>query len=263
MNNKLKRIGAQIAVFVLTLCVISFIARIGYEVGISQIWGQIIISIAILGFGWLILSVCHRLMMRTIWKFAAFLILYSLSIWVYSGVSSTTYDMVDLLAPINNTLSLFFPSRGSYNEIADLQKNVEFQYVHLFSYLFFAMIVFSWFGRRLINRTGHAFILPSHKNVFWGYSDGGVLLAKDIIEKTSWQQVIFVLPDSIKIDEDEEKRVFELLDGIGAVVLYKDLDFIKSFPKAHRHFFLTEDQDLNTRMALAVSQATQKTGVSI
>lgn len=255
ITNNLKRSWTQVGVFLITAAIIAAIVWLGYCIGsCSPIPGQIIMSIALLGLGWLILSTTHRLMMKNFYRLVTFLFLYALGIWAYESVG-TENQMIHFFAPINHTLSIFFPSRGSYD--GDLARNILFHIVHFLSYLFCAMILFSWFGKRIMNRSGYNLILWKHKNIFWGYSKGGILLANDILTSTFTQQVIFVLPNELKNNQEEEKRIFEEIDGMGAVALYLDFDSGKTLPKGHRHFFLTEDQDFNVRMAIKVSRLEQ------
>lgn len=181
----------------LTLAVIVGFMYLGWRIGnTDRLAGNIVMALTLLITGWSIITLTHRLMQRNRWKLISFTTLYLAAIWVYKG-SLEENRVVDILAPVNNTLSIFFPFRGSYSEANS--DTVPFQVVHLLSYLFFAMIGFSWFGRRLLNRAG-CYLIPSCvKNVFWGYSEGSVLLAKDILKQTVWQQVVFVLPSIKKI----------------------------------------------------------------
>lgn len=252
MTNTFKRSSAQAGMLVLAVVLFGVLTLLGYWVGgCCPVWGQIIMSLAVLALGWLILSLTHRMMMKNSWRLLTFVALYGFGVWVYSTLEAPN-RVIGFFAPIDNTLSIFFPSRGSYSE-AGFEKDIYFFVLHLLAYLFFAMIAFSWFGRRLVNRSGRWLIPGGNKNVFWGYSVGGVLLAKDILRTSVWQQAIFVLPRSLRDDEDEEKRIFEQLDSMGAVVLYEDMDTACYIPRAHRHFFLTEDQDFNIQQALKVA----------
>lgn len=133
------------------------------------VWGGIVMSLAVLRLGWLILSVTHRLRMRNLSRAIVFALLFASGIWVYRDLNPAQADaagdfwhptrdeLVDFYAPINNTLSIFFPSRGSYSE-PGLDRTAGYHVIHLLSYLFAAMIAFSWFGRRTINRSGYLFV---------------------------------------------------------------------------------------------------------
>ncbi len=219
-------------------------------------------SIILLG-GWLLLSTVYHFVKKTVWIVITFSIVYLFGVYTYQGVNiktdCTNTAWVKILAPINNTLSVFFPSRGSYVE-GNLEAQAHYQAVHLLAYFFFAMLAISIFGRRLMNRSGYPFILKKQRNIFWGYGEAGKLLAKDILNKGSvFQQCIFVLPKSLHDDEDKEKLIFDKLDKMGAIVLYRDFEILKKrLPKGHRHFFLTDDQDFNVRMALKVAESTTK-----
>lgn len=246
MNTKTIRHIIQVIRILLTLAVMVGLLYIGWWIGnTDRLTGNIVMALTLLITGWSIITLTHRLMQRNRWKMIGFTALYLAAVWVYEGALEEN-RVVDILAPVNNTLSIFFPSRGSYSDT--FSDTVPFHVIHLLSYLFFAMIGFSWFGRRLLNRAG-CYLIPSCvKNVFWGYSEGSVLLAKDMLKQTIWQQVVFVLPPHLEKNEE----LFELLDDIGAAVIYQDLDATSRIPRAYRHFFLTDDTDQNVKVALKV-----------
>lgn len=273
--NRIKRWAVQCLVLLLALAVVFAVLYFGYCLGVCHpVWGGIVMSLALLGLGWLVLSVTHRLMMHNLSRIVAFVALFVLGLWVYQDYDSVRDEvdetvlqsedgpLVRFFSPINNTLSIFFPSRGSYSE-PNLDNRVGFHVVHFLSYLFAAMIAFSWFGRRTMNRSGYLFVPRRHRNIFWGYSEGGMLLAEDILSKNCMQQVVFVLPKEIRGREEEERRIFEQVDGMGGMVLYKDLEGMRRVPRGRRHFFLTEDQDLNMRLALKVASSVQRSARSL
>lgn len=262
-------------VFLLALLAIFLVLYAGFRLRCCHpVWGGIVMSLAVLGLGWLILSVTHRLMMHNLSRAVVFALLFASGIWVYRDLNPahtdaagdfwhpTRDELVDFYAPINNTLSIFFPSRGSYGE-PGLDRTAGYHVIHLLSYLFAAMIAFSWFGRRTINRSGYLFVPRRHRNIFWGYSEGGLLLARDVLARSCVQQVVFVLPQELRGHEEEEKRIFEQIDRMGGMVLYRDMESCRRLPRGHRHFFLTEDQDFNMHQALTVAAAVKRPGTAL
>lgn len=79
-----------------------------------------------------------------------------------------------------------------------------------------------------------------------------MLLAENIINNTITKQAIFVLPETIKDDPEKDKALFEQIDSMDAIALYRDFCRSKRIPKGRNHFFLTEDQDFNVEMAIKV-----------
>lgn len=264
---KRKRTWLQIGAFLLTALLISLIGFCGYyfsksECNTLSYAGVIILAVAIVTQGWLILSATHHLFKKPGWIIVLFFAIYAIGVGVYHNVenpetkSEKTCGIVKVCSPINNSLSMFFPTRGNCDGTA------AFQIIILLSYLFFAILAFSLFGRRLINRSGYTLIEYSRRNIFWDNSKGGMLLAKDLLDKTISQQAIFVLPNTLKDDEEKDKALFEKIDSMGAVALYCDFYEIKKFLRGHRHFFLTEDQDWNAKTALKVIDAIEKSSYS-
>ena len=224
---------------------------------------SIIRGILIISASWLLIAVTHRIFKKPSYKMLGFLALFIFGVYVYAcdlqnkhgdcihknhAVYSENkgggYD-TPYLAVMNNALSIFFPSRGIYDD----DFSINYQLLLLFANLYFLMMVFSIWGRRMINRSRLS-IFPRHRNMIWGYNEGGVLLAKDILEKTIWQQAIFVLQKDIRKNTENEHFIFEEIDAMQAVAMYQEMLTQTKIHKASRHFFLSEDQPLNVEMAL-------------
>ena len=248
MRMKNKRVSIQIGILSVLLGICTGIYFFCHY--IENTIGLLFSSLAFIVGGWLLLSATYRIVKKTRWLALLFLFIFCFGVFVYQGVNEQRY----VLDPINNTLSIFFPSRGEYSREC-YGGDLYYQLLHSVSYLFFAMIAFSFFGRRLLNRNGYYCIIRRHKNVFWDHSTGGMILAQDMLNRDLWQQAVFVLPNSIKDNEELDKALFEQIDSMGAIALYRDFDQMERFPSAHRHFFLTEDQDFNVRMALKVARS--------
>lgn len=223
--------------------------------------GQIVSAVTIVALAWVLISVLYSTVKRGSLIVIGFAVVYIFGIVAYQGIEKTSCEKntaesgVAILSPINNTLSIFFPSRGAYTEGNNSQLRFSYQLVHLLSYFFFALIAFSLFGRRMLNRSGHNLIGYRYKNLFWGYSPNGKVMAENILSHTVEDQVVFILPNDLKYDEQEYDRTFDQINAIDAVAIYDDFDKIKLHKRAYsgfRHFFISEEQDFNVRMALKV-----------
>ena len=228
-------------------------------------WAVLIVrGFLIVALSWLFISSTHRLFKNPAYKMLGFLTLFVFGVYVYAhdlqnkygdcihknhAVYSKSEDggyNAPYLAVINNALSVFFPSRDAY----DRNLSINYQLLLLFANLYFLMMVFSIWGRRMINRSRLFLIPPYFRNMIWGYNKGGELLAKDILEKTIWQQALFVLPKEIRKNAENDHYIFEEIDAMQAVALYHEIQTQTKIRKARRHFFLSEDQPLNVEMAL-------------
>lgn len=235
-----------------------------------KLTGNIISAVAIICLAWGVISVLYNSAKRNKLIVVGFAVVYLFGIIVYQGIipekkndynnpsiieESIPESVVPILAPINNALSVFFPSRGSYVENNESHFKLSYQLFHLLSYFFFAMIAFSLFGRRQLNRSRHNLIRYSHKNLFWGFSDNGKIMAESILNHTVHNEVIFVLPQDLRYNEEEDNRTFDEINNLNAIALYADYEKInlqKNRFSGYRHFFMTEEQDFNVRMALKV-----------
>lgn len=257
MKSERKRtlLNYGVLVSVVTLLILLLLPRYSTAIGElpfalpSEAIDRVIKALFVLAAGCVILSTTHHLLKKMLWKVLAFLALFVYGVTIYRDVAADADPFSAVLAPVDHTLSIFFPSRGGYGETG-LDRNSHYYILHLLSYLYFAMIVFSIWGRRLLNRNSARFVATSRKNMFWGYSDGGMMLAHDILSNTVTQQVVFVLSPDGSDDEDGDRAVFERIDRMGAIAIYKNLSAFRRAPRAFRHFFLTEDQDFNVKAAL-------------
>ena len=261
-----KRLILQLAKSILLLLFIFFIGLCGYCLSKhNSFCGIIITCFAVIIAGWLLLSVLQPLTSSKHSWFVIMLFLM-LSFWgiiIYqpneiSGIENVFIEKI--ITPLNKTLSIFFPSRGSFDDepVVAGDVNVSFHLLHLFAYFFFALFMFSIFGRRLFNSSRRFIILSHNRSIFWGESEAGILLAQDIINTELWRQPIFVFSHSEKDDTQKDKALFEKIDSMGGIVIYRDFNAIRRYPKGYSHFFLTDDQDLNLKMALKVSQTAKK-----
>ena len=258
---KTKRFFFQLAILVLLFSLIVFIGWCGYcLLQYSNALGAIIVGFSIIVGGWVFLSALHSLTKHSWTVILFFMLLCGWGIVVYQPTAPAANGNVfigKIVEPLNKALSVFFPSRGSFDDPSDYANHSSYHLLHLSAYFFFALFFFSIFGRRLINSSRRFLALRANKNIFWSDSHGGRLLAKDILNAKMWQQTVFVLSHNVKDETDKEKALFEKIDSMGGIVLYRDFDTIRRYPQGLRHFFLTEDQDFNLKMALQIAKLSQ------
>ena len=252
---KFKRLLLQAARLAFVLLLITLLGLCGYflskhcySLGIALIGISLIVS------GWVFLSALYSTTKHPLPVILLFLLICGWGIIVYEPMTADGSEPVaKIIAPLNKTVSIFFPSRGTFDD-HDSAKTSSYQLLHLSAIFFSALFMFSIFGHRLINSSQRFLVFRSRKNIFWGDSQGGRLLAQDIIRSTLMEHTVFVFSNSVKDDGNADKALFEKIDAMGGIVLYRDFDHLRNNPKGRRHFFLTEDQDFNLKMALAVAQ---------
>ncbi len=199
-------------------------------------------------------------------KIGAFVIIFVYGVIVYTfhyqhidkDPISDPVALPSLFTYINNVLSVFFPSRGAYESIANENYflRLNFHLLHLLTYIYGALVIVAWLGARMMNRL-QLYLSPKKQwYVFFDVNEPSKLLTKNIAEKEPETGCIFLLSK----EQEDDTELFRLLDELDVVVLYRDfeqekLDILndKVLAKTTRYFFLSEDQDFNVRMALKVS----------
>lgn len=207
------------------------------------------------------------------WRIAGFVAIFAYGVIVYAHYDNNQHGLsgdsrISLLAAVNNTLSIFFPSRGAYDDVHGAYNDAHaenvfsnsfiFNYylVHLLAYIYGALLLISIIGGRMMNRARkYLYVRYRKRYIFFGASQQSILLASNIMETVSGALIIFILEKSQKKDDE----LFERLDNLGAVVLYRHPDasqmrrrVSKISPKTERYFFLDEDEDLNVKLALGL-----------
>ena len=170
----------------------------------------------------------------------------------------------DVFPAVNNTISMFFPSRGGN----DFSSRPSSQLFYLLTHVYAALLGLSLFARRPMNHClGIIHILLAvvlrrsrKRYVFFGGGEPARLLAKDVL-RTKAAVCEFYLDKSL----DDNKKLFDELDEMGATVIYKNLDDAqacqscikqnKIFPFRSSYFFLDDNDDFNVRMAMAILAA--------
>lgn len=188
--------------------------------------------------------------------------------------SHTKFERIFL--PFNTTLASFFPSRGTYSYFVSVYNRdwlTPYLIFHALTYFYFAWLGFSLFGRQLLNRAAIFFIPRNRRNFIWGYSEGALELAMDMLRSTERDEPIIVLDDDIEFDQETERRIFDKLSNESIMAVDKHYGSLSDSPKefqsrwsiirylkyktcsgaffhGKRHYFITEDQDFNVKYAL-------------
>ena len=160
----------------------------------------------------------------------------------------------------NRTVSAFFPSRGGFEAIAksnDTQLRLHYFIFHTVVLFYVALLTFAIFGRGFVNRV-HKWLTPWRRlNVFWGRSDAGLLLARNITETTVRGQVFFMLQQRSG-DGDEWRTLTHDIDRMDAMWSFTydsnavETDVSKDTlaqAKGRRHFFMDESGHVNVSRA--------------
>lgn len=188
--------------------------------------------------------------------------------------SHTMFERIFL--PFNTTLASFFPSRGTYSYFISVYNRdwlIPYLIFHALTYFYFAWLGFSLFGRQLLNRAAIFFIPRNMRNFIWGYSEGALELAMDMLRSTERDEPIIVLDDDIEFDQETERRIFDKLSNESIMAVDKHYGSLSDSPEdfqsrwsiirylkyktcsgaffhGKRHYFITEDQDFNVKYAL-------------
>lgn len=149
----------------------------------------------------------------------------------------------------NRVIAAFFPSRGGFENL-DRGNRVHYYIYHFFVVLFVAAMLFSIFGRGFVNSL-RRFCGPSRGlNVFWNGDDESSLLACDILRTTCDKQVLVMLDEELRFDEDEFKLVTYRLDNRDIIWNCVNMDRVKkSDLRGRRHFFLGDLGHVNVGLA--------------
>ena len=160
----------------------------------------------------------------------------------------------------NRTVSAFFPSRGGFEAIAksnDKQLRLHYFVFHTVVLFYVALLTFAIFGRGIVNRV-HKWLTPWRRlNVFWGRSEAGLLLARNITETTVRGQVFFMLQQRSG-DGDEWRTLTRDIDDMDGMWSFTydsnavETDVSKDTlaqTKGRCHFFMEESGHVNVSRA--------------
>ena len=174
----------------------------------------------------------------------------------------------------NRTVAAFFPSRGGFETVSrgkmDEKKGgtqapngdrsgtrLHYFAFHTLVIFYVALIGFSIFGRGIVNGVRKWFVFWKNLNVFWGRSNAGLLLARDILKITDDDQVVFMLQQQSG-DSEEWRTQTRDIDDMAALWMFThgsnavESDVSKDTlaqAKGRRHFFMAESGHVNLSQA--------------
>jgi len=197
-------------------------------------------------FGWLMLAALYRIFDNNWVKVAVFILLALFGMYMYGGKFADNEhknDLQRIIATAHSSLFFLFPKR-EYNVAEFGVVQDEYYIFNVMAFFYFALVSAAIWGRRVMNQSS-IFLTPKRKrNVFWSYSEGGMLLAKDIVRNSATEQFVVVLGS----DKQRERSYFDQIDKLYGIALYKNFD-TDFYIDGRRHFFLTDDIEFNVRMA--------------
>ncbi len=129
--------------------------------------------------------------------------------------------------------------------------------VHLFHYLvylYIAGMLFSFFGRELVNKIRVDILrwfCKKNLNIFWEFSPQALCLAEDIIRESANAKVLFILPaEENMLPREENKSLINLLETKGMLWLCADFSNLPKKEKlGAKHFFLSNNCINNVKQA--------------
>lgn len=138
----------------------------------------------------------------------------------------------------NRAAAAFFPSRGGFELLGNRSRYHYFAY-HFAVVFFVAAVLFSIFGRELVNRLRKRMCPNRHLHVFWDDSEEGRTLARHLLEQTWDRQPVFMLPPELRYRNDDFKVATHRLDAMDAIWMTAGLDTPStSNIRGDRHYFL-------------------------
>ena len=201
------------------------------------------------------------------------LFMYATLVYVYSDSNvqapdvksgnpeiTLTANLAKFFGNVNDTLNMFFPSRGNTHETFHETQNPRAQFFlelfYLLSFLYAVLFLVSLFAAKAMNSLKQYIPSPS-RHLFFGAGEPARLLAKDILNnpKGCRKPACWFVLDT---RQQDDRQLFDELDAMGAVVFYLDLDAPDAGMKCptgkgvHHYFFLDDDDDLNVRLATSV-----------
>ena len=205
-----------------------------------------------------------------------------LGMFVYSNVdqsdASIPYFFRQVITPLNNALDSFLPTGGHFGmNDGHVRNKTAYLLFHALTYFYVTWLGFSFFGRTLLDLITYIFLRSKDKTLIWGYSEGGLELAKSMLKQPDMDEPVFVLDTESALNMDKERRLVTQIANDGILTLYIPFDGLsirkedfakglfhlgrlrriihpKKYLSAHSYYFITEDQDLNVKYALRVLQ---------
>lgn len=163
-----------------------------------------------------------------------------------------------LIAPVCNSISSFFLSRGDYGSpsaagVQDLPGGLYYVF-HIAVIVYVLSILLAFFGVGLVNRMAVACRVFFNRpmNVFWGCSDEDCCLAASI-GKDADSSVVFALHDKLRLwTQMQDDDVVHELTRIGWKWMYADPGSCRLLLRAERHFILGSNGHENVACAEAL-----------
>lgn len=203
--------------------------------------------------GWLIYCLCP--LFRARWfKTLGFAVLF---IWGATAYFCWPVDRGDKQPNVDATLVTEAPTRllscflsGSLLEsVPEDGSQFHYELFHLILILYMGGWAFALWGRSSLNNLRRRGILDRHLHVFWGVTEQGAVLARDIIRRSAILQVEFNIPLA-KFDAEEAEEDVRKIEKIDCVWLGVDYGRIsRSNLKGCVHYFLSDSGRENVRLA--------------
>lgn len=166
-----------IILLILLVASASLSSLITFECYWADVVWKVLLSVCIIILCGGIMAASYRPFKKLRVKLIAFLVLfcYSMVIYIIYHSQYNIESFSKLLAALNNTFSIFFPSRGAYDGIYENFCPIfilNFHLVHILAYLYAGMLAVSFFGVRIMNRL-RRFMPYSERYIFLGATEQG------------------------------------------------------------------------------------------
>lgn len=189
-----------------------------------------------------VISLCFSMRISYRWfqkrwvRIVGFLALFVLGFVVYmrSGFPHKLLDeerWFNVFYSLHEVIHSFFPSFGGLGGEISCEnctsKILDRGWIMYFAYqtlcvFYVLMLMFSLFGRELVNASRIFFCWKKDKAVIWGFSEKGLLLALDLLCNKKCKRVVFYL-DEDTLKDDDRKKIVDRLDA--CYCSWKDVPF--------------------------------------
>ena len=268
----------------------------------ENFWAPPLLAAVVVLVTFVVIAALYRLFRRPGVRILCFLALFCSGVAFYYGTdfappargarTAEINGAEKLVHAMNSALSIFFPSRGEYEDVRrmlqhngqpDHARRLGFLILHYLAYCYFAAIVFSFFGARTADRLWTVWffsVMPrisringlrwlkwegrlKHIYVFWGVSKESEALADSLSKDRSLRgRCLFVLSRELWHEKERYAAVADRLATRGHRVVWEDLDASGNwYESAGRHFFLGSDEQENARLAALLVGMAVKRGI--
>lgn len=165
-----------------------------------------------------------------------------------------------LIEAPNRAAAAFFPSRGGFELLGYRSRYHYFAY-HFTVVFFVAAILFSIFGRGLVNRLRKCMSSEGQLYVFWDDSPSARMLARHLLDLTWDKHPVFMLPPELPYRKDDFKVITHGLDAMDVIWQTADIDALGWFDlRGNRHYFLSGSGHDNVFRANRLIRRLQEVG---